>query len=152
MASRKRFRLPPKQVQDLQAMFIAEAGKIARAAGALDAYWKSTGMLVELNRATAAVEALRHAARQASDSCPTEFKTDWARAMEYAALQARKAYIGQWWSVSRRLAAPERLEPGDEFYSRETVCNIVERGAPMTPDMTGAPVIIAQEAVGRRRR
>lgn len=145
MASRKVYRLPPRPVCDQPALFIEETLKIARAAGVLDAYRKATGMLVEVDRSTAAIESLRAAALHARDVCPSDCRFDWARSMEHAAKLARIAYVGQWWKVSRRCRAPDGLGPGDEYYSRETIRQIVERMAPITPDIRGEPLVIVQE-------
>jgi hypothetical protein len=151
MASRKRFRLPPRPVYDIRALFLDEALKIARGAGILDAYRKASGMVVVVNKSTAAIENLRAAAEQARQVCPTEYRYDWARAMEHAAKMARCTYVGQWWTVSRCSFEPETLMSGDEYFSRETIRLIVERSAPVIPDASGETLSLLQPAAQRRR-
>jgi hypothetical protein len=114
-------RLSLNRDQDLGAMFVEAAKSIALTSALLDAYRKSSGVVLRLNRSAAAKTALAAAADECVATCPAYEAEDWARAWEHVGQRAMYAYVGHWWEPALCSERPADLMEGDEFYSREDV-------------------------------
>ena len=137
MATRKRFKLPPKERIDHEALFVSAAKMLVRKAGLLDAYRKSASLLVRQKRTQQAVDSLAKAARLSADKCPWTDKENLSSAMQHAGKQAMCAYTGAWWTCTLVRSPPADLSGGDEYFSFETVRAIIERSRDAAPDRAG---------------
>ncbi len=134
MATKKRFKMPPKERIDHEALFIAAAKNLVRSAGLLDAYRKSSGLCIRQIKTQAAVDGLAEAARLSSFKCSGTDRDSLPSAMQHAGMQAICAYTGAWWTCSLVSSAPADLADGDEYFSRETVCAVIELRRDPVPD------------------
>lgn len=137
MATRKIFHLPPKPVFDLQSMFVETAKNAVRNAGIGAASGYGKGLVLRANRSAEALASLGKAAKRSADGCQYDDRHDWARAMEHAGLQVRRAYIEDWWIREFVDAPPEHLDVGDEYYSGETIREIMAGRKTVAPDRAG---------------
>ena len=137
MGRRTRRWLAPKVEVDHAALFAEEAKAIVRGSGLLDAYRKSSGLLLR--------EIRTHVARERfalmGDRCRVEYSAGQHNnlliAKEIAARHARLAWTGEWWTASPCIAELLTLSPGDEYFGRTTVCRIIEQMGGQVADRVG---------------
>jgi hypothetical protein len=127
MGRRTRRWRAPKIAVDHAALFSEEAKAIARGSGLLDAYRKSTGLLLREIRTDVARERLEQMGQRCHADYVRDQSNDLSVAREIAARHARLAYSGEWWTSAPCSAEPLILARGDEYFSRETVSRIIER-------------------------
>jgi hypothetical protein len=132
----RRWRAPKVEV-DLAALFAEEAKAIVRGSGLLDAYRKSSGLLLSEIRTEVARERLA----LKGDTCRAAYRAgqhnDPLIAREIAARHARLACTSEWWTASPCIAEPISLSPGDEYFSRTTVSSIIEQMGEPVADRVG---------------
>jgi hypothetical protein len=122
---------------DLGALFVEAGRKIARNAGLLDSYRKGTGLLLRTIRTQAARDSLK----AAQEYCQERFSFigNEFDAREHANRLAMASYTSQWWVTERCDTQPLSMGEGDEFFTKQTVREIVENWRDPTPDSTGQP-------------
>jgi hypothetical protein len=132
----RRWRAPKVEV-DHAALFAEEAKAIVRGSGLLDAYRKSSGLLLREIRTHVARERLA----LMGDRCRAEYRSGQHNnlliAKEIAARHARLAWTGEWWTASPCIAEPLTLSPGDEYFARATVSRIIELMGEQVADRMG---------------
>lgn len=108
-----------------------------RGSGLLDAYRKSSGLLLREIRTHVARERLA----LMGDRCRAEYSAGQHNnlliAKEIAARHARLAWTGEWWTATPCIAEPLTLSPGDEYFTRATVCRIIEQMGEQVADRVG---------------
>jgi hypothetical protein len=131
----RRWRAPRVEV-DHAGLFAEEAKAIVRGSGLLDAYRKSSGLLLCEIRTQVARERMA----LMGDRCRADYSAGQFNnllvAREIAARHARLACTSEWWTASPCIAEPITLSPGDEYFSRATVSRIIEQmGEPVADRM-----------------
>ena len=89
--------------------------------------------------------AITHVARERlalmGDRCRAEYSAGQHNnlliAKEIAARHARNAWTGEWWTATPCIAEPLTLSPGDEYFTRVTVCRIIEQMGEQVADRVG---------------
>ncbi len=137
MVQRTRRKRNSQVVTDHAALFAHEVKTIARGSGLLDAYRKSTGLLLREIRTEVARERLEQMGRRCHADYVTGQYNDLLVAREIAARHARLAYAGEWWTTAPCSAEPLILALGDEYFSRATVSAIIERMREPVADKVG---------------
>jgi hypothetical protein len=132
----RRWRAPKVEV-DHAALFAEEAKAIVRCSGLLDAYRKSSGLLLCEIRTEVARERLA----QMGDRCRADYRAgdndNLLVAREIAARHARLAWTGEWWRAAPCNAEPLTLSSGDEYFSCATVRSIIEQMGEQVADRVG---------------
>ena len=127
---------PRRDPPDHGVLFTEAARRISRSAGLLDAYRRMSGLHLRMIR-TREAQASLAAAIERSISKFRSWHDDQTEAWEHAGRMAMAEYLGNWWTCVLRNDPPEALGQGDEWFSRETVREIVERFRDVIPDRAG---------------
>lgn len=123
-------------VIDYGRLFLLAAQSTARGAGLLDAYRRGSGLLfrpVNTGEAQASLAAaVEECARRGA-----EYGRSQTIEVSMAGGLALSSYLPGWWTTQATNQAPHPMEPGDEWFSRESVARIVEDFAEAIPDKRG---------------
>jgi hypothetical protein len=132
----RRWRAPQEDI-DHAALFAEATKSIVRSSALLDAYRKSSGVILRANTSAFARERLEEEGRRCVSDLSVKGRTDLLSALEAVANRARLAYTGDWWSAELCNAEPISLAPGDEYFSRATVSLIIEQMREPMADRVG---------------
>lgn len=132
----QRWRAPREEI-DHVALFAEATKKIVRSSALLDAYRKSSGLVLRAKTSAFARERLEEEGRRCVSELAVIGRTDLLSALEVAAKRARLAYTGDWWSTELCNAEPISLASGDEYFSRATVSLIIEQMRDQVADSVG---------------
>ena len=127
---------PRRSAPDHGALFTQAAKRISRSAGLLDAYRRTSGLHLRMIPTREARASLA-AAIERSISKFHSWHDDETEAWEHAGRMAMAEYLGNWWISVVRNEPPELLGAGEEWFSRETVREIVESFRDAIPDRCG---------------
>jgi len=131
-----RWRAPREEI-DYTALFAEATKAIVRSSALLHAYRKSCGLIIRAERSAFARERLEEEGRRCFEAYIQLGHNERLSALEIAAKRARLAYTGDWWSTELCHAEPVTLVPGDEYFSRTTVCLIIEQMRDQVADRVG---------------
>jgi|JI10StandDraft_1071094.scaffolds.fasta_scaffold565583_2 hypothetical protein len=137
MVRRTRRWRAPKDAYGIVELFVEETKKIARTSALLMAYHASTGILLRANRSAFARERMEVESERCRSMLSQTGRDDLMAAMEVAATRARVVYTGDWWTAEPCNGAPERMGPGDEYFSWMTVRRVIERMSDPVADRMG---------------
>ena len=132
----RRWRAPREEI-DHVALFAEATKGVMRSSALLDAYRKSSGVIIRANTSAFARERLEQEGRRCISDLSVTGRNDLLSALEVAAKRARLAYTGDWWSTELCNAEPISLGPGDEYFSRATVSLIIEQMREPVADRVG---------------
>ena len=132
----RRWRAPREEI-DHVALFAEATKGVMRSSALLDAYRKSSGVIIRANTSAFARERLEQEGRRCISDLSVTGRNDLLSALEVAAKRARLAYTGDWWSTELCNAEPISLAPGDEYFSRATVSLIIEQMREPVADRVG---------------
>jgi hypothetical protein len=132
----RRWRAPREEI-DHAALFAEATKSIVRSSALLDAYRKSSGVIIRANTSAFARERLEEEGRRCVSDLSVTGRTDVLSALEVAAKRARLAYTGDWWSTELCNAEPISLASGDEYFSWLTVRRVIERMSDPVADRVG---------------
>ncbi len=110
------------EAADHEALFVRAGRSISRKAGLVDAYRRGSGLLLICVRTD---EAARRLA-EIVETCRRRGASSVAESADVAGRLAMCAYLGTWWRCALVDEPPQTLGPGDEWFSKAQVREMVE--------------------------